>query len=133
MITFSKAQLASILATGVDFAVTFLLLHFVGASVFGGVAGGAAGTICGATGTIAGGTTHFLISRNWVFHAQEGKWAEQLNRYVLVWMGNLALNVSGLWLMIHYAGIRVMAAKVVVAVAVAIFYNYILQKRFVFK
>jgi putative flippase GtrA len=133
MITFSKAQLASILATGVDFAVTFLLLRFFGASVFGGVAGGAAGTICGAMGTIAGGTTHFLISRSWVFNAQEGKWAAQLNRYALVWMGNLALNVSGLWLMIHYAGLRAMPAKVVVAVTVAIFYNYILQKRFVFK
>ena len=126
MITFTKAQLASILATGVDFAVTFLLLHGFGAKANAGVASGAMGTICG-------GVTHFLISRNWVFNAQEGKWAAQLNRYVLVWTGNLLLNVSGLWLMIHYAGVRAMTAKVIVAVTVAVCYNYILQKRFVFK
>lgn len=126
MITFSKAQLASILATGVDFAVTYLLLQLFGAPLIGGLAAGAMGTICG-------GATHFLLSRNWVFRAQEGKWAAQLNRYVLVWTGNLLLNVSGLWLMLHYLGLGPMPAKVIVAVTVAICYNYILQKRFVFK
>jgi putative flippase GtrA len=74
-----------------------------------------------------------MISRNWVFNAQEGKWAAQLNRYVLVWIGNFLLNVSGLWLLTHYTGIKDMFAKVVTAVAVAVCYNYTLQKRFVFK
>jgi putative flippase GtrA len=140
MITFSKAQLASGLATGVDFAVTFLLLHFFGVFVIGGPAGGAVGTIggglgtvCGGLGTICGGVTHFLTSRNWVFNGREGKWAVQVNRYVLVWTGNLMLNVSGLWLMMHYAGLRPMPAKLIVAATVAVCYNYILQKRFVFK
>ena len=131
MITFTKAQIASILATAVDFAVTFLLLQICGAigirgMVFAGVASGAMGTICG-------GVTHFLISRSWVFNAQEGKWAAQVNRYVVVWTGNLLLNVSGLWLMMHYAGLRPMLAKAIVAVTVAVCYNYVLQKRFVFK
>ena len=71
MITFTKAQIASLLATGVDFGITFLLIRFAGAPI---VAGGATGTICG-------GVTHFMISRNWVFSAREGKWAAQLNRY----------------------------------------------------
>ena len=116
--TFTKAQVASILATGVDFAVTFLMLQLFGlvgvrGMVLAGVTGGAVGTICG-------GITHFTISRNWVFRAQEGKWAAQVNRYVLVWVGNLVLNVSGLWLMIHFAGVRPMEAKVIVAVTVAV-------------
>lgn len=123
MITFTKAQIASILATGVDFGITFLLLHFFGVP---GVAGGATGTVCG-------GMTHFVISRNWVFRAQAGKWRAQLNRYVLVWTGNLLLNVSGLWFLIHYAGMKAMPAKVIVAVTVAVCYNFVLQKRFVFK
>jgi putative flippase GtrA len=123
MITFSKAQLAAILATGVDFGITYLLLHFAGAPI----------VAAGATGTICGGVTHFLISRNWVFDAREGKWAAQLNRYVLVWMGNLLLNVSGLWLLTHYTGLKDMFAKVITAVTVAVCYNYVLQKRFVFK
>ncbi len=131
MITFTKAQIASILATAIDFAVTFLLLQFFGVIGIRGMV--FAGVACGAMGTICGGITHFLISRNWVFRAREGKWGAQLNRYVLVWTGNLLLNVSGLWLMINYAGLRAMPAKIIVAVAVAVCYNYILQKRFVFK
>ena len=131
MITFTKAQIASVLATGVDFGVTFLLLHFLGGMVVGGVVFG--GVASGAMGTICGGVTHFMVSRNWVFKAQEGKWVAQLNRYLLVWTGNLFLNVSGLWLLIHCAGIKTMAAKVIVAVTVAVSYNYVLQKRFVFK
>ena len=65
--------------------------------------------------------------------AQEGRWAAQLNRYVLVWIGNFLLNVSGLWVLIHYTGLNGMLAKVLTAVMVAVGYNYVLQKRFVFK
>lgn len=123
MITFTKAQLASIAATGVDFGITWLLLHFAGVPI---VASGATGTICG-------GITHFLVSRSWVFNAQDGKWLVQVNRYMLVWIGNFLLNVSGLWLLSHYTGLKDMYAKVITAVTVAVCYNYVLQKRFVFK
>jgi putative flippase GtrA len=123
MITFSKAQLASLLATGVDFLVTWLLIRLAGTPI---VAGGATGTICG-------GVTHFLVSRTWVFDAREDKWVAQLNRYVLVWIGNLLLNVSLLWLVTHYTRIGGMYAKVITAVTVAVCYNYTLQKRYVFK
>jgi putative flippase GtrA len=123
MHTFTKAQIASMLATGVDFGITFMLVRIAGVPI---VAGGATGTLCG-------GVTHFLVSRNWVFDAQEKKWAAQLNRYVLVWIGNFLLNVSGLWLLKHYTGLNDMFAKVITAVTVAVCYNYVLQKRFVFK
>jgi putative flippase GtrA len=128
MITFTKAQLASLVATGVDFLVTFLLLRWAGLPT-----AGASGrvTFFGATGTICGGVTHFMIGRTWVFNAQEGKWAGQLNRYLLVWIGNLALNASGLYLLSR-AGLAPMLAKVITATTVAVVYNYTLQKRFVF-
>jgi putative flippase GtrA len=130
MITFTKAQLASIIATGVDFLVTFVLLRSAGIPP---VAASARVTFYGVTGTLCGGLTHFMISRNWVFNAQEKKWIAQVNRYVLVWIGNLALNASGLYLLTRYTGIQPMLAKVITATSVAFFYNYILQKRFVFK
>ena len=130
MITFTKAQLASLIATGVDFLVTFLLLRWAGIPP---VAASARVTFYGVTGTLCGGLTHFMISRNWVFNAQETKWTAQVNRYVLVWIGNLALNASGLYLLTRYTGIQPMLAKVITATSVAVFYNYILQKRFVFK
>jgi hypothetical protein len=130
MITFTKAQLASLIATGVDFLVTFVLLRWAGippADVSSRV------TFYGVTGTLCGGFTHFIVSRHWVFNAREPKWVAQVNRYVLVWIGNLVLNASGLYLLTRYTGIQPMLAKVVTATSVAVFYNYILQKRFVFK
>jgi putative flippase GtrA len=130
MITFTKAQLTSLLATGVDFLVTFLLLRWAGlppAAASGRV------TFYGATGTLCGGFTHFMISRNWVFNAQEKKWTAQLNRYILVWIGNLALNASGLYLLNRFAGLDPMPAKIITATTVAVFYNFTLQKIFVFK
>ena len=123
MHTFSKAQLISLLASAVDFGIYYLLVSVAHAPV---VAGGATGTICG-------GVTHFIISRTWVFDVQEKKWVGQLNRYVLVWIGNLLLNVSGLWLLTHYTRLNYLIAKIIVSVLVAVLYNYQLQKRFVFK
>src|SRR5882757_8165659 len=102
MMTFSKAQIASLLATGVDFGVTFLLLRWEGVPP---EAASLRVTFYGATGTICGGVTHFMVSRNWVFNAQEKKWVAQLNRYLLVWIGNLALNVSGFYLLTRYTDI----------------------------
>ena len=123
MMTFTKAQLASILATSVDFGIFWLLRHYTLIPV----------VPAGATSTLCGGLTHFTISRTWVFNAREGKWVAQLNRYVLVWIGNLVLNTAGLWLLSHYTGLKDMFAKVITSVVVAICYNYVLQKRFVFK
>ena len=123
MITFTKAQLIALLATVVDYSVTWLLWHQLGAPKLG----------ASVTGNICGGVTHFLISRNWVFSAKEGKWVGQMNRYFLVWIGNLALNALGVWLLTDYAGLKLFVAKTITAILVAVGYNYILQKRFVFK
>jgi putative flippase GtrA len=130
MITFTKAQLASLLATGVDFLVTAVLLRWAGIPP---VAASARVTFYGVTGTLCGGFTYFMISRSWVFNAQEKKWMAQVNRYVPVWIGNLVLNGSGLYLLTRYTGIQPMLAKAITATLVAVFYNYPLQKRFVFK
>jgi putative flippase GtrA len=85
------------------------------------------------TGTLCGGLPHFMISRNWVFNAQGEKMDRTVNRYVLVWIGNLALNASGLYLLSRYAGLDPMPAKIITASTIAVFYNYTLQKRYVFK
>lgn len=121
--TFTKAQLVSLLASSVDLAVSWTLVQKLG---FPPVAGGA-------TGTISGGATHFLISRTWVFSAQENKWTAQLTRYILVWIGNFILNTSGLWLLTHYTTLDFLVSKISIAIIVAVFYNYVLQKRYVFK
>lgn len=123
MITFTKAQMVSLLASLIDFLVTLFLVQMAGAGYL----------IGGACGTISGGIANFLISRNWVFNGGEKKWTPQLVRFLLVWTGNFVLNISGLFVLVNYGGINYLVAKISTAVIVAIFYNYILQKRFVFK
>jgi putative flippase GtrA len=132
MHTFTKAQVASLLASGVDFLVAFVLLKWTDAPR-GAPNADVIATFCGATGTLCGGVTHFLISRVWVFSAKEKRWTEQVNRYALVWIGNLILNGSALYLLVHYTKLDHMIAKIITSILVAVCYNYILQKRFVFK
>jgi len=122
-ITFTKAQAASLIATGMDFAVSWLLFRLTGIPA----------VAASALGTLSGGICHFLISRIWVFRAREGKWSGQAGRYLMVWVGNFLLNVSIFFLLTRYLAMNFLLAKIVVAVGIAVFYNYTLHRRFVFK
>ncbi|HZE82731.1 MAG TPA: GtrA family protein [Puia sp.] len=131
MVRFTKAQIASILATGIDFLVTLLLVKSLD-NLFA-MPKSDTWYLSSALGNISGGISNFLINRFWVFQAREAKWHHQAGRYILVWVGNLVLNVSVLFVLTHYTGMNYLLAKIVVSVGIAIFYNYVLQKRFVFK
>ena len=137
---FLKAQASSLTASIADFTATVILkevfhIWYLAASVLG---------------TITGGITNFLVNRNWVFEtgsaqplasASNGKvvlpddgnhLSVQAARYLLVWLGNLALNAAGVYLLTHYVGVSYMISKIFVSLLVGFTYNYLLQKRFVF-
>ena len=123
MVTFVKAQAASLAATIVDFAVFILLTAgfncwYLAASI---------------TGTISGGVTNFLLGRVWVFDATQGKIPKQAFKYVLVWTGNLLLVSGGVFVVTEYAQLTPLASKIIVSLIVGFTYNYMLQKKFVFK
>lgn len=123
MVTFVKAQAASLAATIVDFAVFILLTTvfncwYLAASI---------------TGTISGGITNFLLGRVWVFDAAKGKIPLQAFKYLLVWMGNLLLVTGGVFVVKEYVGLPSLASKIIVSLIVGFTYNYLLQKKFVFK
>jgi len=123
MITFLKANVASIIASLCDFLITKLAVDGLHLDV---VIGSVVGTTCG-------GIINFLIGRHWAFSAKQGKVHTQAFRYALVWAGNLGLNAGGMYVLAKLAGIYYMAAKVIVSLLVAIAYNYPMQKLFVFK
>ncbi len=121
--TFIKAQAASLAASLTDFLTTIFLVEvlrcwYLSASL---------------TGTILGGVTHFLISRIWVFDAREKGIPKQVVKYILVWMGNLTLNGLGVFIITHYLNVNYVISKIVVSIIIGITYNYLLQKKFVFK
>jgi putative flippase GtrA len=57
----------------------------------------------------------------------------QAVKYVIVWAGNLLLVSAGVFLLTHYGSLSYLVSKIAVSLIVGFFYNYRLQKRFVFK
>ena len=121
--TFVKAQAASLAATIVDFAVFLVLTAvfncwYLAASI---------------TGTISGGIANFLLGRVWVFDATKEKVPSQAFKYLLVWTGNLLLVSGGVFVVKEYVGLSPLWSKIIVSLIVGFSYNYLLQKKFVFK
>lgn len=122
MITFLKANTASLIASISDFLITVLLVQCFGIAVL-------AATV---TGTITGGIINFLTGRHWVFRAGDKRVVNQFGRYALVWCGNLLLNAGGTYVLTSQAGLHYTLSKVSTSILVAFLYNYPLQKNFVF-
>ncbi len=122
MSTFIKAQASSIIATLFDFLTTIVCKEFF---YFWYV-------IASLLGTIVGGTTNFVLGRNWVFNRKEKKMPRQIVKYLIIWNGNLLLSTLGVFIVTHYLGLSYIISKIIVSVIVGISYNYLLQKKFVF-
>ncbi|AMM51701.1 hypothetical protein TH61_11620 [Rufibacter sp. DG15C] len=123
MLTFLKAQTAAMIATGIDFLVTIVVVETLG---FWYVLG----TM---VGTISGGLFNFTVNRKWVFQP-EGKSARaQAAKYIMVWLGSMLLNAAGVYLLTQYTGLVYVISKVVTTIFVGVGYNYHLQKKFVFR
>lgn len=120
---FIKAQLSSLTASLIDFS-TFVLLNELC-----NVPGQQATMI----GSVAGGIFNFTINRRWVFNSTEKNRWGQMAKYILVWCGNFMLNAAGYAVLSKFTHFRPTVIKVIVSVIVGVFYNYFLQKRFVFK
>jgi putative flippase GtrA len=123
MIKFAKAQLASFLASLVDYGITIFCVEMVGFWYL----------IGSSTGTIIGGMTNFSLGRNWVFKGGERERKIQLFRYFMVWSGYLLLATSGVYLLTHFGSINYLVSKISVTLFLAVGYNYPLQKRYVFR
>lgn len=123
MITFAKAQLASLIASIVDYWCTIIAVELFGIWY----------VWASAIGTMIGGVTNFSLGRNWVFRSKDKTRQVQLLRYTMVWTGYLVLTTFGVFLLTHYTHINYIVSKAMVSLLMAISYNYPLQKKFVFR
>ena len=123
MYTFAKAQIASFVASMVDYLVTIFCVELFGFWY----------VVDSSTGTIVGGVTNFSLGRHWVFRGGEAERRIQLFRYFLVWVGYLSLATFCVYLLTHLGGFNYIISKITVTLFLAIAYNYPLQKRFVFR
>lgn len=120
---FVGAQVAAIIGTAIDFLVVIFLTEVLGMWYV-------ASNACGAA---AGAISNFLLGRYWVFDAKEDKIYTQASRYVLVAIGSLVLNTLGVYLLTEFFEFHYIYSKVFVAIFIAITYNFLLQKNFVYK
>lgn len=123
MLTFLKANISSSIASFFDYLVTIFLVTFFRVDV----------VIASTTGTIFGGILNFVIGRTWVFQSRKRKVHQQAVRYGIVWTGNLFLNTTGMYILTKLLKVHYVVSKLFVSLLVGFCYNYVLQKRYVFK
>ena len=123
MMTFLKSQTASLMASILDLLLTIGLVEIFG--VWYGTAS--------VLGNIGGAVANFMVGRFWVFEAAHKPTLGQAWKYAIVWIGYVAINFLLLILVKDNFDMNYTTAKILVAVGLAFTYNYILQKKFVFK
>jgi putative flippase GtrA len=123
MLTFLKAQASSLIATFLDFSTAIVLVNFFDMEPF----------TSSIAGTILGGVANFTINRYWVFEAADDKVGGQALKYFLVWIGNLVLNAGGMYLLLEKTNWNYVISKALVSIVVGFAYNYVLQKKLVFR
>ena len=123
MLTFIKAQASSLIATFLDFSTAIVLVNFFGLEPFSS----------SIAGTFLGGVANFTINRYWVFDAADDKIGGQALKYFVVWIGNLVLNAGGMYLLLEKTNLNYVLSKAIVAIIVGFGYNYMFQKKLVFR
>jgi putative flippase GtrA len=117
-----RHQLGAVAATAVDFATMIVSVQWIGLSPV-------AGTAAGAT---LGATTNFALGRGWVFSGQSQHVALQGARYGLVSAASAGLNALGEHWVHDKAHVQYVIARMLVAIAVSLFWNFPMHRQFVF-
>lgn len=119
----TRHLVASFLATAVDFSLMMLLVELAGlAAPLATLAGAGLGAI-----------TNFSLGRTWVYRAAGARPpAEQAMRYAAVSAASAGLNALGEHLILAWAGAHYAVARVVVSLAVSLFWGYPMQRYVVF-
>jgi putative flippase GtrA len=120
--SFSYSQLASFVASGVDFGLLFLLVEAFGVWY----------VVAVAVGALAGAITNFVMNRHLSFKAAGAGWHGQAFRYAVTSGASLLLNTGGTWLVTERAGIHYGVSAIAVSLLVGWLFNYPMQRYWVF-
>lgn len=123
MTSLVRNTIVSIFTTALDFGVLAALVELLHANyVFA--------TFCG---TVVGALSNFFLNRHWSFEATHITPQTQLVRFVPVQAGSSGLQTLGVWLFTDRAHLPYLASKLVVAVLVYLFWNYPMNRWFIFR
>lgn len=134
--TFLRSVVSSQAASWVDLGLGFVLFAWVGLAPW----------LATAIGAVAGGVINCIINYRFTFHAQGVSWKAVVVKYALVWTGSILLNSAGTqglyslmrdWTWLERIGFRpdgyYAAARLFVSLMVSWFWNFALQRRFVYR
>jgi len=123
MPAFIKYNLIAILATLLDFTVFVILTKLLGVWY----------VVAAVTGAVSGGILAFWYNRKWVFKNTNEKINKQAIRYIIVWISSIFLNTFGIYLLVNKGISGEIQAKISVSIIVGVFFNFLMNKYYVFK
>ena len=120
---FLRARIAALIGTSIDDSLFFGLKELAGVwYIYANI-----------VGAIMGAISNYLLGRYWAFNEQTEEVHKQAGKYFLVSFGSLLLNTSGLYMLTEWTQLNANLSKVIVGILVAVCFNFLLQKHFVFK
>lgn len=121
--TFSKAQGSALFATGCDYAMRVFIDLIVNFDYL----------IATFLGAVTGGIVNCLVNYRFVFSDNDAKKRDVAWRYFVIWAGSIILNTAGTGFFKEVVGIKVYISMMLTSVLVAVLWNYMLQRSFVFR
>ena len=136
--TFLRSAVSSQASGWVDIIVGFVMFYWIFNQHLSWLATG--------IGVVAGGIVNCIICYKFTFRAENCPWKAVVVKYTLVWIGNLILNSAGTyglyvllkeWHILEDLGFKVAgyytAARLVMSLLVSWFWNFVLQRNFVYR
>lgn len=136
--TFLRSAVSSQASGWVDFITGFVMFYWVFNQHLSWLATG--------IGVVAGGIVNCILCYKFTFRAENCPWKAVVVKYAMVWIGNLILNSGGTELLyILLKNMEILedlgfkpagyysAARVVMSLLVSWFWNFVLQRNFVYK
>ena len=121
--TFARHQAGSIIASVVDFSTMIACVRLLGWHPAVATAGGAA----------FGAAVNFLLGRHWIFPEGRATATGSAVRYALVSLVSLGLNSAGEYVLVSIARVQYVLARVLVAIAVSVAWNFPMHRGFVYR
>ncbi len=121
--TFSKAQCSAIFATCCDYAVRLLFDKALDFNYL-------AATFIGA---VTGGIVNSFVNYNFAFRGNHARKIDVAWRYFVMWAGSILLNTAGTGFFKEFVGLKVYFSMLLTSFLVALCWNYMLQRSFVYK
>lgn len=122
--SFLRWNMSALSATAIDFSTLSFLYYVLGVFY----------PIAIAVGAFFGSCIAFILGRNWTFMNKEGKVSHQGMRFIFTAGLSMFFNTSGVTFFVEVMGIdQVLIAKLITATLIGIFFNFPMQRYFVYK